>query len=55
MIQAPLQWEILKEKPAIEGGYLTLPDAPGLGVDLADDLEARFPYIEGHYGIRVER
>ena len=55
MIQGPLQWGILKEKPVIKDGYLELPDAPGLGVDIADDLEERFPYIEGHYAVRVER
>jgi len=54
-IQGPLQWEILKGKPVIRDGYLELPDRPGLGVDLADDLEQRFPYIEGSYGIVVER
>ena len=55
MIQGPLQWEILREKPVIQDGYLELPDTPGLGVDIADDLEERFPYIEGSYGVRVER
>jgi L-alanine-DL-glutamate epimerase-like enolase superfamily enzyme len=55
MIQGPLQWDILAEKPAISDGWLTLPDAPGLGAQLADDLEARFPYIEGLYAIAVER
>jgi L-alanine-DL-glutamate epimerase-like enolase superfamily enzyme len=55
MIQGPLQWAILAEKPAIQDGYLHFPDAPGLGVRLADDLEERFPYIEGHYAIVVER
>ena len=55
MIQGPLQWEILKEKPAIVDGHLELPDAPGLGVDIADNLEGKFPYIEGPYGMRVAR
>ena len=55
MIQGPLQWEILAEKPVIRDGYLEFPDKPGLGVDLAPDLEERFPYIEGHYAIVVER
>ena len=54
-IQGPLQWAILAEKPVIEDGYLVLPDKPGLGVELAEDLEARFPYIEGHYAIQVSR
>lgn len=55
MIQGPLQWGILAEKPTIEEGWMVFPDKPGLGVDLAEDLEARFPYIEGHYAIQVQR
>ncbi|MDP6112368.1 MAG: mandelate racemase/muconate lactonizing enzyme family protein [Planctomycetota bacterium] len=55
MIQGPLQWEILKEKPVIRDGYLELPDRPGLGVELADDLEDRFPYIEGSYAVTDQR
>jgi L-alanine-DL-glutamate epimerase-like enolase superfamily enzyme len=55
MIQGPLQWAILAEKPDIEDGWLALPDKPGLGVDLATDVEGRFPYIEGHYAIQVVR
>lgn len=55
MIQGPLQWGILAEPPVIENGWLILPDKPGLGVDLADDLETKFPYIEGHYAIEVTR
>lgn len=55
MIQGPLQWEILAQKPIIEKGWLVLPDKPGLGVELAPDLEDRFPYIEGHYAIEVTR
>ena len=55
MVQGPLQWEILREKPLIRDGHLELPDAPGLGVELADDLEERFPYIEGSWAAPVER
>ena len=55
MIQGPLLWAILAEKPAIEDGYLVLPDKPGLGVELAENLEERFPYIEGAYNVRVLR
>ena len=54
-IQGPLQWAILAERPVIEDGYLVLPDKPGLGVELAEDLKSRFPYIEGHYAIQVQR
>jgi L-alanine-DL-glutamate epimerase-like enolase superfamily enzyme len=53
--QGPLQWAILAEPPRIEKGYLTLADRPGLGVTMGADLEERFPLIEGHYAIEVER
>jgi L-alanine-DL-glutamate epimerase-like enolase superfamily enzyme len=55
MIQGPLQWGIFDQPPAIADGWLTLPDRPGLGVTLAADVAERFPYIEGHYAIMVER
>lgn len=55
MIQGPLQWEILKEKPVITEGWLQLPANPGLGVELAENLETRFPYIEGHFSVEVVR
>jgi L-alanine-DL-glutamate epimerase-like enolase superfamily enzyme len=55
MIQGPLQWDILRTPPTIEAGRLHLPDAPGLGVELAEDLEARFPFIEGGYALTVQR
>ena len=55
MIHGPLQWAIFSEKPAIEDGYLVLPNVPGFGVTLAEDLVAEFPYIEGSYAIQVER
>jgi L-alanine-DL-glutamate epimerase-like enolase superfamily enzyme len=55
MIQGPLQWALLAEKPRIEQGWLILPYKPGFGVELAEDLEARFPYIEGHYAVQVQR
>jgi len=54
-VQGPLQWEILREKPVIEDGHLVIPDGPGFGVELADDLEERFPYIEGSWAGKVER
>jgi L-alanine-DL-glutamate epimerase-like enolase superfamily enzyme len=55
MIQGPLQWGILANPPVIQNGYLELPATPGLGVTLAPDLEARFPYIDGPYGVPIER
>jgi L-alanine-DL-glutamate epimerase-like enolase superfamily enzyme len=55
MHQGPLQWGILAHAPAVERGWLALPDRPGLGAELAGGLAERFPYIEGHYAIEVER
>jgi L-alanine-DL-glutamate epimerase-like enolase superfamily enzyme len=55
MIQGPLQWAILKEPPVIRDSWLELPDRPGLGVELADGLEERFPYLDGPYAVQVER
>lgn len=53
--QGPLQWGILAERPQTEDGHLILPDRPGLGVDLAQDVARLFPHVEGHYGLTVER
>ena len=55
MVQGPLQMEILAGGLALEAGRLWLPDAPGLGIELADGLEERFPYVEGDYYVTVER
>lgn len=55
VVQGPLTWEILAEKPVIEKGWISLPDAPGFGVELAPDLEQRFPYVEGHYALKMQR
>jgi len=39
----------------IEGGWLSLPQGAGLGVELAEGVSERYPYIEGHYAIQVSR
>ena len=54
-IQGPLQWAILAEPPLIEGGWLSLPEGPGLGVELAEGVDEHYPYIEGHYALQVIR
>lgn len=55
MIQGLLQWAIVKDRPTISDGVLYLPDKPGLGVELAEDLEATFPYIPGDWALPVHR
>ncbi|MDE0430677.1 MAG: mandelate racemase/muconate lactonizing enzyme family protein [Caldilineaceae bacterium] len=54
-IQGPLQWGIAEESPPMVDGWLHLPDRAGLGIELAGDVAERFPHIEGHYAITVER
>ena len=54
-IQGPLQWGIAEESPQMVDGWLHLPDRAGLGIELARDVAERFPHIEGHYAITVER
>ncbi len=55
MIQGPLQWGIFEDPPVISRGFLHFPDQSGLGVNLTADLEDKYPYIEGHYALTVER
>ncbi|HWE62562.1 MAG TPA: mandelate racemase/muconate lactonizing enzyme family protein [Chloroflexota bacterium] len=55
MIQGPLQWEILAARPPIRDGWIDVPQTAGLGVTLSENLEERFPYIEGRYYIDVVR
>lgn len=40
----PPKSEIVKRPLQREGGYLLIPDVPGIGVELADDAEERYPY-----------
>jgi L-alanine-DL-glutamate epimerase-like enolase superfamily enzyme len=55
MIQGPLQWEMLAERPPAEDGHLVIGDRPGLGGELADGVEGIFPYIDGGYALTVQR
>lgn len=40
----PPKSEIVKSTVALEDGFLIIPDAPGLGIELAPDAAERFPY-----------
>lgn len=46
----PLKWEIFKDPYKIENGWLTIPDKPGYGMELIDNLEKKFPFSPGFYG-----
>ena len=45
----PLKEEIFKEPLVVRNGFMDLPDKPGFGVELADNLESKFPFIPGKY------
>jgi galactonate dehydratase len=45
----PLRTDLLKAPFAIEDGFLTLPDKPGLGIEVIDDAARRWPFIPGTY------
>ena len=52
--QGPLQWDILEDAPERREGHLAMPDGSGWGVSLAENLEEKFPWIEGPWGERVD-
>ena len=45
----PLMDQIFKEPFEIEGGTLKLPNRPGFGVELIEDVEKKFPFVPGAY------
>jgi L-alanine-DL-glutamate epimerase-like enolase superfamily enzyme len=47
MMGNPLEIEMLAEPLKVSDGYVYPPKAPGLGVKLTEELEARYPYVPG--------
>ena len=47
MTANPLKEGLFKEKLTVKNGYLDIPDKPGLGVELIEGLEEKYPYIPG--------
>lgn len=45
----PLKEEIFVEPLTVEQGMMTLPDKPGYGVELIEDVERVFPFVPGSY------
>lgn len=43
----PLREELLPDSLKHENGHVTLPDEPGLGLDIPEDIEERFAYVSG--------
>ncbi|MDA0597408.1 MAG: hypothetical protein O2921_02970 [Chloroflexi bacterium] len=55
MPQGPLQSAIISGGLPINDGSLQLPEQPGFGVEIPDNLEEEFPFIEGSYAIVMNR
>jgi L-alanine-DL-glutamate epimerase-like enolase superfamily enzyme len=49
MTPNPLKEGLFTEPLVVTNGYLDIPDRPGLGVELRDDLESEFPYLPGNW------
>ncbi|MCL5123926.1 MAG: mandelate racemase/muconate lactonizing enzyme family protein [Deltaproteobacteria bacterium] len=47
MTANPLKEGLFKEKLIVKNGYLDIPDKPGLGVELIEDLDKQYPYVPG--------
>ena len=45
----PLKEGVFKEPVVVENGYMDLPDKPGFGVEVIDDIEKKFPWVPGSY------
>lgn len=45
----PLKEGIFKEPLTVENGVMEIPDKPGFGVELIDDVEKKFPFVPGSY------
>jgi L-alanine-DL-glutamate epimerase-like enolase superfamily enzyme len=45
----PLREDVFKEPLVVGDGHMQLPNKPGFGLELIDDLEKRFPFLPGRY------
>ena len=49
MTYNPLKEGVFKEPLVVKNGYMDLPDKPGFGVEVIDDIEKKFPWVPGSY------
>jgi galactonate dehydratase len=49
----PYLSEIIKSTVKLENGFLIIPDSPGIGVELADDAQEKYPYRPGEFVARL--
>lgn len=45
----PLKEEIFKEPLTVKNGFMELPDKPGFGVEIIDNVAKKFPWVPGSY------
>ena len=45
----PLKEGVFKEPLVVKNGYMDLPDKPGFGVEVIDDIEKKFPWVPGRF------
>lgn len=50
---APPKSEIVKSAVRLDNGFLIVPDAPGIGIELAEDAAERHPYVMRWVGTRL--
>jgi L-alanine-DL-glutamate epimerase-like enolase superfamily enzyme len=55
MVQGPLRWGSVVGGTRVANGSVGVDRGFGFGVEVIEDLEERFPYIEGHYSVEVFR
>ena len=51
----PPKSDIVKTTLKVEGGFLIIPDAPGIGIELAEDAAERYPYKPRQIVTRLHR
>ncbi len=51
MYPFPLADDILSERPEIENGYLVLPDGPGMGIEINENVIEKYPFIPGPWSV----
>ncbi len=49
----PYLTEIIKSTVKLGKGFLIIPDSPGIGVELADDAQEKYPYRPGEFVARL--
>lgn len=51
--ERPPKSEMVKKPLTLENGFLIVPDAPGIGIELTEDVQERLPYKPRHVQTRL--